>query len=122
MVVLVFTGGASLVMDSGVTVAIIAQLILTALDLTDLRGGLDVAEAQTLLVNVALLVFLFRNCCESCKKKVEVKAKANDGKVENKPVNVPKADASPLLASAHAPKKQDVDELSKSTKSNKKGK
>lgn len=119
MVVLVFTGGASLVMDSGVTVAFIAQLILTALDLTDLRGGLDVAEAQTLLINVALLVFLFRNCCESCQKKEEVKAKANDGKTENKPVSAPKADASPLPASTSAPKKPQVDEVVKSTKSNK---
>lgn len=109
-------------MDSGVTVGIIAQLILTALDLTDLRGGLDVAEAQTLLINVALLVFLLRNCCESCQKKEEVKGKANDEKAENKPVSVPKAEVSLPSASASAPKKPQVDEVVKSTKTNHRGK
>lgn len=109
-------------MDSGVTVGIIAQLILTALDLTDLRGGLDVAEAQTLLVNVALLVFLYRNCCESCQKKEKVKAKVNDGKTENKSVSVPKADPSPLTASAPGSKKPQVDEVVKSTRPNNRGK
>lgn len=109
-------------MDSGVTVGIIAQLIITALDLTDLRGGLDVAEAQTLLINVALLVFLYRNCCERCHKKEEVKARASDGKTEKNPVIVPKANASPLVASVSAPKKPQVDEVVKSTRPNNRGK
>ena len=51
-------------MDAGITIAIIAQLLLTAVGMTALRGGLDVAELQTLLINVALIVFLLRNIAD----------------------------------------------------------
>lgn len=61
---MIFTGGATLVMDAGITIAIIAQLLLTAVGMTALRGGLDVAELQTLLINVALIVFLLRNIAD----------------------------------------------------------
>lgn len=62
--VVIFTGGATLVMDAGITIAIIAQLLLTAVGMTALRGGLDVSELQTLLINVALIVFLLRNIAD----------------------------------------------------------
>ena len=53
-----------MVMDAGITIAIIAQLLLTAVGMTSLRGGLNVAELQTLLINVALIVFLLRNIAD----------------------------------------------------------
>lgn len=48
-------------MDAGVTIAIIAQTLITAIGLTQFKGGWDVAELQSLLINLALLVFLLRN-------------------------------------------------------------
>ena len=62
--VVIFTGGAALVLDAGITVAIIVQLFLTSLDLTSLRGGLEVAELQSLLINLAIIVFLLRNIAD----------------------------------------------------------
>ena len=107
-------------MDAGIVIAMIAQLILTAIDLTELRGGLEVAEMQTLLINVALLVFLFRNFCEGCQKKgqaqVNKSAVAVSGKAESKQASAPKTDAAAVSG------KPQVEDLVKSAKSNKRGK
>lgn len=51
-------------MDAGVTIAIIAQLLVTAIDLTHLKGGLDASDFQSILINFALLVFLLRNIAD----------------------------------------------------------
>lgn len=77
-------------MDAGITLAILAQLLVTALHLSGLKAGLDVAELQTLLINLALLVFLLRNLGDfKGKPAVEVKA-SPQAKAE---VSQPKAEA-----------------------------
>jgi hypothetical protein len=61
VVIFVFTAGVSLLLDSGIAIAILAQIVLIALNLITLRGSLEIVELQTLLISFALLIFLIRN-------------------------------------------------------------
>jgi hypothetical protein len=120
--VLIFTGGAVLLMDAGITIAIIAQLLVTALDLTALKGGWEVAELHTALINLALLVFLFRNISDfrqsgaaEVKPAVEVRASS--------PVKAGEKVASSVKVEGGAEgSKLKADDHSKSAKPQKKGK
>lgn len=71
-----------MVMDAGVTFAIIAQVILTALDASQLRGDIEIAQYQSVLINLALLVFLFRNAAHFRQKHVNSKASGAKAEVQ----------------------------------------
>ena len=112
-------------MDAGITVGIIAQLLVTALDLTALKGGLEVAELHTTLINLALLVFLFRNISDfrqsgtaAVKQAVEVKA-SSSVKAEEKAASSVKVEGGSAPAEGS---KLKSDDHSKSAKPQKKGK
>jgi hypothetical protein len=61
VVIFIFTAGVSLLLDSGIAIAILAQIILIAINLINLRGSFEIVELQTVLISFALLVFLIRN-------------------------------------------------------------
>jgi hypothetical protein len=69
-VVLLLTGGVSLVFDFGVTVAILSQLLILAIDASTLRCEFDSDSYRSVLINFVILLILLKNSsCFSCKSK-----------------------------------------------------
>lgn len=89
-VLFIFTAGASLVLDTGATLAIIAQIIVIALDYASLGCACDIISLKPILTNLAILFFLFRNWKESSSQAEEVKANQAQSAVSQKQPEPPK--------------------------------
>lgn len=85
-----FTAGMALLMDAGVVLAIVTQIGFIVLQGVLIKNP-TVSDLQPVLVNVALLVFLMKNCSELCAEETAKKAEkkpaiaAAEVPVEGKP-------------------------------------
>lgn len=90
VVLFLFTAGTSLVLDSGATLAIFAQIILIALDYASLGCACDIISLKPILTNLAILFFLFKNWRESSAQAEEVKANQCQSAASQKQPEPPK--------------------------------
>ncbi len=61
VVIFVFTAGISLVLDTGIFLGILAQIVISALDFSTCQGQITLPQIQGLLINLAIILFLLKN-------------------------------------------------------------
>lgn len=63
VVAFIFTAGLSLILDFGVTVAIVGQLLWLVFEIVPLRDGASLSEIQWVVINTVILLFLVKTKC-----------------------------------------------------------